>query len=86
MSGFIKIGRDFFKGLTYKIDVRVLPKTLKDNEFRCEDCGNVYEKGWSDEEASKESQIAFGITTGAVVCDDCYNKIMYNRSTKISFK
>jgi len=53
---------------------------VKRGEFRCEDCGGVYENGWSDEEASAESQAAFGITTGAVVCDDCYNKIMYHRA------
>ena len=81
--GIIKIGRDFFKGMTYNVDVKVEPQQLASNEYRCEDCGNVYEKGWTDEEASQESQAAFGITTGAVVCDDCYNKIMYNRATKI---
>lgn len=50
---------------------------MKANEFKCEECGGVWEKGWTDEEAAEEAQNAFGITTGATVCDDCYNKIMY---------
>lgn len=50
----------------------------KENEYRCAQCGNVYEKGWTDEEAFAEKEKHFkGYTAEdcAVVCDDCYNKI-----------
>lgn len=59
---------------------------MKNNEFQCEDCGNIYEKGWTNEEASAESQAAFGIATGAIVCDDCYNKIMFARAKPADVK
>ena len=48
------------------------------SKFTCEECHETYDKGWTDEEAAAEAELAFGITTGAIVCDDCYNKIMYN--------
>ena len=47
-------------------------------KFTCEECHETYDKAWTDEEASAEAELAFGITTGATVCDDCYNKIMYS--------
>ena len=52
------------------------------NEYKCENCNGVFKKGWTDEEAEKESLETFGITKdqGAVVCDDCYNEIMYERA------
>lgn len=52
---------------------------LKPNEYRCEECGNVYEFGWSEEESKAEAEKNFGkdiAEHGAIVCDDCYNKIM----------
>jgi len=51
--------------------------------FTCEECNQTYEKGWTDEEAKEEAESTFGISTGAVVCDDCYNQIMYNRAKEI---
>ncbi len=27
---------------------------MKSNEYQCEGCGGVFEKGWSDEEAKAE--------------------------------
>lgn len=51
---------------------------MKNNEYKCENCGNVYEKGWSDDEAKKEAELYFGKHPDnwndrqAVVCDDCY--------------
>ena len=48
------------------------------DKFTCEACNQTYDKAWTDEEAKKEAKQTFGISTGAVVCDDCYNKIMYN--------
>lgn len=47
------------------------------NEYRCDSCGNVYEKAWTDEEAQAEYEADFPTsskidTSPAVVCDDCY--------------
>ena len=51
---------------------------MKDNEYKCAMCNNVYNKGWTDEDAEKEFKENFGDSTGEtdVVCDDCYKKIM----------
>lgn len=43
-------------------------------------CGNVYQKGWTAEEAEKECVENFGENMAhgddeATVCDDCYQKI-----------
>lgn len=53
---------------------------MKDNEYKCCMCNNIYEKGWTDEEAMKECEENFGVemantTENDIVCDDCYNKI-----------
>jgi hypothetical protein len=49
--------------------------------FTCENCGETWEKGWTDEEADAEYEGAFGLGAPsgkerAVVCDDCYAEIM----------
>ena len=55
---------------------------MKDNEYKCGNCGNIYEKGWSDEEALKEAEANFGKPVSewkdedVVICDDCYNLMM----------
>lgn len=46
-------------------------------EYKCSYCDGVFEKKWSDEEASAEFYAHFpghDIRTAAVVCDDCYQK------------
>lgn len=53
---------------------------LKEDEYQCGMCGNVYEKEWTDEEALQESEENFGVemannTDSDTVCDDCYKKI-----------
>lgn len=53
---------------------------MKDNEYQCANCGNIYEKGWTDEEAAKEMNSNFPSMKNsnaavAVICDDCYKKI-----------
>ncbi len=50
-----------------------MPEIGKD-EFRCTVCGEVFKKGWSDEEAAAELEEEFGMdpTDCAMVCDDCY--------------
>ena len=51
---------------------------LKPNEYRCAICGNVYEKGQSEEEAHAELESNFpdvSVEDCDVVCDDCYKKM-----------
>ena len=50
---------------------------MKDNEYKCAICGGEYTKGWSDEEAEKESNDIWGKIPEeekAVICDDCFNQ------------
>ena len=53
---------------------------LKDNEYQCAHCGEVYEKGWSEEEALKEANDIWtpeALDAGtAVICDDCFKEIV----------
>lgn len=52
---------------------------LKANEYKCAQCGNVYEFGWTEEEAKEECMKNFGtynVKNMAIVCDDCYKEIM----------
>jgi hypothetical protein len=45
------------------------------NQYRCEVCEGVFDKGWSDEEASAELAETFqGFSEDecGMVCDDCY--------------
>ena len=49
------------------------------NEYRCANCGGVFEKTWSDEDAIAEMKDNFGDlpeSERAVVCDDCFHAIM----------
>lgn len=53
---------------------------MGESKFKCEECGGVFDKEWSDDEAQIEFEQNFplghlgdGI---AVVCDDCYQEIM----------
>lgn len=54
---------------------------MKDNEYQCGHCGNIYEKGWSDEESLAEAEQIFGKPVkdwkenSVVICDDCFMKI-----------
>lgn len=50
---------------------------LKPNEFRCCECGGIFEKGWTEEEAIEEQRIVFNEEPkddDVVMCDDCYQK------------
>lgn len=56
-----------------------MSEALKPNEYRCAHCGEVYEKGWTEAEALAESAENFGPIASddvAVVCDDCYKKMV----------
>lgn len=51
---------------------------MKKNEYKCTNCGEVYETGWTDEEAIAEYVENFkteDLSDAEVVCDDCYKKI-----------
>ena len=54
---------------------------MKDNEYKCDMCGGVFEKGWPDEEAKAEAEQNFGKPVeqwneeAAIICDDCYQKV-----------
>jgi len=54
---------------------------MKPNEYECAVCHNIYEKGWTDEEAESELKGKFGENAAPenseLVCDDCY-KNMFN--------
>lgn len=52
---------------------------MEANEYRCEMCGEVFKKGWSDEQAKEEYKKNFNMEVkedDGIVCDDCYNKMM----------
>ncbi len=46
---------------------------MKANEYQCAMCQEIFEFGWSEEEAAEEAK-SKGIDpkSGDVVCDDCY--------------
>jgi rubredoxin len=50
------------------------------DRYTCEECGETYDKSWSDEEAAAEAVENFGDlpnhTNMAIVCDDCFNRLM----------
>lgn len=51
---------------------------LAANEYRCDICGNVYEKAVTDDEAMAETKSYWPDASSedcAVVCDDCWEKI-----------
>ncbi len=52
---------------------------MKDNEFRCAACNQIFEKGWTDEEARQEEAELFGQNNddSMLVCDPCYRKMGY---------
>jgi DNA-directed RNA polymerase subunit RPC12/RpoP len=52
------------------------------DEYTCEECGQTFEKGWTDADANAEAVEAFGAPHAsddpdmAIVCDDCYRKLV----------
>lgn len=57
------------------------------DHYTCAECGGVFKKGWSDEEALAEQKLVFGAlpppTENAIVCDDCYNAFHARRTARI---
>ena len=49
---------------------------MKENEFECSVCHNIYEKEWTEEEAREEQKDnGFEHLDCDIVCDDCYKKL-----------
>lgn len=49
------------------------------DSYTCDACGDEFEKGWSDDEADRELAVTFpGAEKAqcAIVCDDCYQRLM----------
>jgi Fe2+ or Zn2+ uptake regulation protein len=47
--------------------------------FTCEECGGTFPREWSDEKAREEAKANGFDPDGvdiAIVCDDCYKKLM----------
>ena len=52
---------------------------MKKNEYKCDMCKDIFKETWSNEEALEEMKDIFGTVPEeerAIVCDDCYKKIM----------
>jgi hypothetical protein len=56
----------------------VLPPT---DEYICDECGETFEKGWSDEDAELERETLWGDLQredAAIICDDCFDELFPN--------
>jgi hypothetical protein len=65
-------------------------RPLEPHEYRCDACGWIFDKGWSDEEAAAEARKLHPGGHGnpnimdapaeerGVVCDDCFRMLMTN--------
>lgn len=53
---------------------------LQPNQFRCDRCGGVFNRGWSEEESRAEQVTNLPeippSDRDAVLCDDCYEVFM----------
>ena len=55
---------------------------IKDNEYKCANCGGIFKYGWSEDEAKKEAEENFGKPVDKwndkplLICDDCYKKML----------
>jgi len=51
---------------------------MKKDEYKCEACGEVYNKGWSDEESDKEADAIWTkeerATPQSIICDYCFQR------------
>ncbi len=55
---------------------------VKSNQYKCDLCGGIFEKAWSDEDALAEKVAnGFADMDCAMVCDDCYNLVMQDINT-----
>lgn len=53
---------------------------LKENEFKCDACGDICVKTWTDEEANEEADALWSkeerLGPQAVICGDCFQRGM----------
>lgn len=71
----------------FKVDIDKSVPKLKANEYQCAACGEIYEYGWSDDEAQAEYEENFPTFAKRnepvdVVCDDCYLQLTAWKSPK----
>lgn len=62
-----------------RVRIGIEENKLEENQYRCNHCGEVFNKGWSEEEAMAEHKENWGdypIELCRVICDDCYNEFM----------
>jgi len=64
---------------------------MKEDEYKCSSCLEVFklvrDENWSNEHAVEEFENSFGrkkTEDDAIVCDDCYKKIMAFNTVNIS--
>jgi len=61
--------------------------TPEETHFRCSNCGTLYKKAWSDEEAAAEVEEVFPDlpegTLMAIVCHDCYENLTVGTTQKL---
>jgi hypothetical protein len=49
---------------------------LATNQYRCDECGNIYNEAWTEEEALEEmKQNGWVKNECGIVCDDCYKAL-----------
>jgi len=59
---------------------------MKPDEFRCKQCGGIFEEEWTEEQALAEYRKIFGRLPNALkedkeaLCDGCYRKTMVKTS------
>ncbi len=53
-------------------------ETIPPDHFKCALCGGIFEKGWTDDDATREEieQFSRASDDPAELCDDCYKKFM----------
>jgi hypothetical protein len=54
-------------------------RKIKKNEYQCEICKGIFEKGWSDEEAKAEfyeNNPTIPIEESGLICEPCFQLIM----------
>ena len=52
---------------------------IPEGYYQCDQCGGIFEKGWSDDDAKKEKERLFPSLkkeNESIVCDDCFRIIM----------
>ena len=56
-----------------------MKQELEPNQYQCAQCGGIFEKGWTDEEAKSEAEQKFPSIKPdemEMVCDPCYKELI----------